>query len=92
MKSCRVRCSIRTDCWSTVLTGTKRIVGRVTTAGATARYFALTPLELLDRAVSAVVTDEFNLGPAVRRWLDDDEFLIRRRIARDLDAALAAGG
>lgn len=67
-------------------------LGRVTTAGATARYFALTPLELLDRAVSAVVTDEFNLGPAVRRWLDDDEFLIRRRIARDLDAALAAGG
>lgn len=65
---------------------------RVTTAGATARYFALTPLELIDRAVSAVVTDEFNLGPAVRRWLDDDEYLIRRRIASDLDAALAAGG
>jgi hypothetical protein len=62
---------------------------RVTTAGATARYFALTPLELIDRAVSAVVTDEFNLGPAVRRWLDDDEFVTRRRIARDLDAALA---
>jgi hypothetical protein len=62
---------------------------RITTAGATARYFALTPLELIDRAVSAVVTDEFNLGPAVRRWLDDDEFVTRRRIARDLDAALA---
>lgn len=62
---------------------------RVVTAGATARYFALTPLELIDRAVSAVVTDEFNLGPAVRRWLDDDEFVIRRRIARDLDAALS---
>lgn len=64
----------------------------VITAGGTARYFALTPLELIDRAVSAVVTDEFNLGPAVRRWLDDDEHLIRRRIAADLDAALAAGG
>lgn len=62
---------------------------RVVTAGGTARFFALTPLELIDRAVSAVVTDEFNIGPAVRRWLEDDEFVIRRRIARDLDAALA---
>lgn len=62
---------------------------RVVTAGATARYFALTPLELIDRSVSAVVTDEFNIGPVVRRWLDDDEFVIRRRIARDLEAALA---
>lgn len=41
--------------------------------------------------MSAVVTDEFNLGPAVRRWLDDDEFVTRRRIARDLDAAIARG-
>ena len=61
---------------------------RVVTAGGTARYFALTPLQLIDCAVSAVVTDEFNLGPAVRGWLDDDEFVTRRRIARDLDAAL----
>ncbi len=61
---------------------------RITTAGATARYFALAPLELIDRAVSAVVTDEFNLGPAVRRWLDADEFAVRRRIAADLNTAL----
>ncbi len=69
-----------------------QLLDRVVTAGATARYFALTPLELIDRAVTAVVTDEFNLGPAVRRWLDDDEFVIRRRIARDLDAALSRDG
>ncbi|MCU0703339.1 MAG: hypothetical protein MUF18_05045 [Fimbriiglobus sp.] len=66
-------------------------LGRVTTAGGTARYFALTPLELIDRAISAVVTDEFNLGPAVRRWLDADEFAIRRKIAADLEAAIGAG-
>lgn len=63
---------------------------RVVTSGGTARFFALTPLELIDRAITAVVTEEFNLGPAVRRRLDDDEFALRRRIARDLDAALAA--
>lgn len=63
---------------------------RVVTSGGTARFFALTPLELIDRAVTAVVTEEFHLGPAVRRRLEDDEFALRRRIARDLDAALTA--
>jgi cellulose synthase operon protein C len=34
--------------------------------------------------VQAVVHDDFALGAAVRRWLDSDEYLIRRRIHRDL--------
>jgi hypothetical protein len=64
-------------------------LGRIATAGATARYFALPPLEIIDRAVTAVVSDEFDLGPVVRNWLDDDEFLTRKRIHRDLTDALA---
>jgi hypothetical protein len=43
---------------------------------------------LIDAVVRSVVTDEFTLGPAVRGWLDDDEFLIRGRIHRDLAAVL----
>jgi hypothetical protein len=39
-----------------------------------------------------VVTDEFTLGPAVRGWLDDDEFLIRGRVHRDLAAVLREQG
>jgi hypothetical protein len=66
-------------------------LGRMKTHDGSARYFALEPLELIDRAVTAVVSDEFDPGPAVRRWLADDEFLIRRRIARDLTAALHGG-
>jgi hypothetical protein len=38
------------------------------------------------------VTDDFALGPSVRGWLDDDEFLIRSRIHRDLTAVLHEQG
>ena len=63
-------------------------LGTVARHGATNRYYTLKPLELIDTVVRAVVSDDFALGPEVRGWLDDDEFLIRRRIARDLGAAL----
>ena len=43
---------------------------------------------LIDTVVRAVVTDEFTLGATVRAWLDEDEFLIRRRIHRDMAALL----
>ena len=32
------------------------------------------------------------LVPAVRGWLDDDEFLIRRRILRDMATVLRTDG
>jgi len=47
-------------------------------------HYMLKPLELIETVVRSVVNDSFTLGPAVRRWLDDDEFLIRQRIDRDL--------
>jgi hypothetical protein len=68
-----------------------QLLDRVTTTGSTNRYYTLKPLELVDTVVRAVVTDDFALGPAVRGWLADDEFLIRRRIHRDLAAALRGG-
>ena len=57
--------------------------------GAANRYYTLRPLELIDTVVRAVVSEDFVLGPGVRGWLDDDEYLIRRRIGRDLEAVLA---
>jgi hypothetical protein len=65
---------------------------RVTLTGSTNRYFTLKPLQLVDAVVRAVVTEDFALGPAVRGWLDDDEFLIRRRIHRDMAAVLRDDG
>jgi len=65
---------------------------RITVTGSTNRYFTLKPLELIDTVIRSVVTEEFSLGPAVRGWLDDDEFLIRRRIHRDLATVLRDDG
>jgi hypothetical protein len=61
---------------------------RVTVHCSSNCYFTLQPLRLIDTVVRAVVTDDFALGPAVRAWLDEDEFLIRRRIHRDMAALL----
>jgi hypothetical protein len=63
-------------------------LGPVDVMGSTNSYFTLRPLQLIDAVVRSVVTDEFALGPSVRGWLDDDEFLIRGRIHRDLAAVL----
>ncbi len=60
----------------------------VTATGATNRYFTLAPLALIDVVIRAVVSEEFTLGPQVRAWLDDDEYLTRRRVSRDLGEAL----
>ena len=63
----------------------------IDTRGAANRYFTAQPLELIDTVIRAVVSDDFAVGPAVRGWLDDDEYLIRRRITRDLAAVVESG-
>ncbi|MBY0458112.1 MAG: hypothetical protein K2V38_12290, partial [Gemmataceae bacterium] len=64
---------------------------RVTVGGSTNCYLTVQPLRLIDTVVRSVVTDEFTLGPAVRAWLDEDEFLIRRRLHQDMTALLRDG-
>jgi hypothetical protein len=65
---------------------------RITVRGSTNAYYTLKPLELIDTVVRSVVTEDFALGPAVRGWLDDDEFLIRRRVHRDMATVLREQG
>lgn len=67
-------------------------LGPVEVNSSTNRYFTLKPLQLIDSVVRSVVTDEFILGSAVRSWLDDDEFLIRGRVHRDLGMMLSQQG
>jgi hypothetical protein len=50
--------------------------------------FSLAQLDVIETVVIAVASDEFALGASVRRWLDEDEYLVRRRIQRDLRALL----
>jgi hypothetical protein len=41
-------------------------------------------LKLVEAGVWALVSDDSALGPVGRKWLDDDEYLVRRRIHADM--------
>jgi hypothetical protein len=49
----------------------------------TSNHFSIIQLDLIESVVLAVVSDDFTQGTQARRWLDDDEFLVRRRIHDD---------
>jgi hypothetical protein len=66
--------------------------GRVTNTWTTAPYYSRLHLNLVEEVILAVVSDEFALGPAGRRWLDDDEYLVRRRIHADMKRHLVRSG
>ena len=55
----------------------------------TGSYYSRLQLEIVEAVVLAVVSDDFTMGAQARRWLDDDEFLVRRRIHRDMKALMA---
>ena len=49
-------------------------------------------IEIAEEAVLALTSDDFALGPAGRKWLDDDEYLVRRRIHDDMKRERKASG
>ena len=57
-----------------------------------AAYYSRFHLNIAEAVVLALVTEDLALGPAARRWLDDDEYLIRRRVHRDLHEMRARAG
>jgi hypothetical protein len=57
----------------------------------TSSHFSVSQLDVVESVVMAVVADDFTLGTQARRWLDDDEFLIRRRIHADVRTMMAQG-
>ncbi|MBY0528452.1 MAG: hypothetical protein K2R98_33985 [Gemmataceae bacterium] len=67
-------------------------VGRVADQFMTGSYYSQAQLQLVEAVVLALVSDDFNLNQSVRRWLDEDEYLVRRRIHRDLRALMAQTG
>ena len=58
----------------------------------TSSHFSVSQLDVVEAVVLAVVSDDFTMGTQARRWLDDDEFLVRRRIHRDMDQAMIRTG
>ena len=59
-------------------------VMKITNTWTTAPYYSRLHLNLVEEVIMAVVSDEFALGPAGRKWLDDDEYLVRRRVHADM--------
>lgn len=57
----------------------------------TSSHFSVSQLDVVEAVVLAVVSDDFTMGTQARRWLDDDEFLVRRRIHRDMRTLLEKG-
>ena len=69
-----------------------RRLGRVADTFTTNTHYSLSQLQVIEAVVLAVVSDEFNLNQNARRWLDEDEYLVRRRIHGDLRALMAKTG
>lgn len=66
--------------------------GRLTNPFTTGMYYSRFHLNIVEDVILAVVSDEFALGPAGRQWLDDDEYLVRRRIHADMKRHLEKSG
>ena len=53
----------------------------------TQKHYMLMHLALAEAVVLAIAGDDSAIGGDTRRWLDDDEYIVRRRIHRDFHAA-----
>jgi hypothetical protein len=51
-------------------------------------FYSWLHLNVVEEVVLTLASDSFSLGPVARRWLDEDEYLVRRRVHRDVRAAL----
>jgi hypothetical protein len=49
-----------------------------------AQFYSRFHLNLVEDVIRAIVSDDFALGPGGRKWLDDDEYIVRRRIHADM--------
>jgi hypothetical protein len=67
-----------------------RLAARVSNSRSSSPILSEFHLAVAEEAVLAASGDEFALGDAGRRWLEEDEQLVRRRLHRDMARALAA--
>ena len=65
---------------------------KITNTQTTAQCYSRLHLNLVEDVILALVSDDFALGPAGRRWLDDDEYVVRRRVHADMKRHLNKSG
>ena len=58
----------------------------------TSAHFSRLHLNVVEDVVRSLVSDHFATGDQARRWLDDDEYLVRRRVHADMRHLLAQSG
>jgi hypothetical protein len=62
-------------------------ISSVTDSFSTNSHFCLSVIQFMESMVLGYVSEQLALGELGRRWLDEDEYLVRRRIHRDLGRA-----
>lgn len=67
-------------------------LGRIPNGYTTASHFSRLHLNIVEDVIRSLVSDNIALGDQARRWLDDDEFLVRRRLHGDMKRLLAQSG
>lgn len=67
-------------------------LGGLTDTFTTNSHFSLSQLQVVEAVMRSVVNDDFAMGANVRRWLDEDEYLVRKRIHADLRMAMNKAG
>jgi hypothetical protein len=65
---------------------------KVTNSFTTAAIYSRLHLNVVEAVVLGLVSDDFAIGSAGRRWLEEDEYLVRRRIHRDMRTLLTGSG
>ena len=58
----------------------------------TSTYYSRLHLAVVETLIRSLISDNIALGDQARRWLDDDEYLVRRRIHGDMKKLLAQSG
>jgi len=57
---------------------------KITNTSTTSPYYSWHHLNLVEETCFALISDAFALGPTAKRWLDEDEYLVRNRIHADV--------
>ncbi|MCG8586099.1 MAG: hypothetical protein MI757_15430 [Pirellulales bacterium] len=66
----------------------KRNLPRIEDNMTTVSHYSISQIDVVETVVQTLVSDDFTLNADSRRWLDEDEFLVRRRIHADVREAM----
>jgi hypothetical protein len=69
-----------------------KILEKVPNRYTTNSHFSRFHLQVIEAVVTSLVGENMTLGEGGKRWLDEDEYLVRRRIHSEMRELLASHG